>query len=506
MEWLRALDGELRHLERASAVLNWDMETFMPPAGVEERAEQLALLQGIAHERLTVPETGRRLEALGSTADNPRGDETLPDLDRDFLRVVRREYDRAVRLPREFVSEAARAEGLSQAAWKQARAGNDFAAFLPHLREMIGNARKRSEFWGFGGARGSLYDGLLDIYEPGMGEGEIGALFAVLRERLSAQLKEIGGRGKPPAVLDGKSFPVERQKEFCRWLLEHIGFDTRRGRMDASAHPFATTLGADDVRITTRYFADNLLSGIFSVIHESGHAMYDMGFPAELRGSCLASGASMAIHESQSRLWENVVGRSAPFLGGLLPKLREVFPEQLAGVGADDFFRAVNEVRPSLIRVEADEVSYGLHVILRFEIERELISGRLDPERLPQVWREKTREFFGIDVDPAGPRSDADGVLQDVHWSFGAFGYFPSYVLGNLYALHFFGKIRRDVPDFDGRIAAGDFVPLREWLCDNVYAWGCRLEPARLLEKVTGERLGAEPFLRYIDEKYLGNR
>ncbi|MCL2558193.1 MAG: carboxypeptidase M32 [Treponema sp.] len=502
LEKIRAADREQCRLGKIGAALHWDMETYMPPEGVHERAEQLALLESLAHAKLTAPEMGRWLSELGSSWENPAGDESLAARDRDLLRAIRRAYDRAVKLPADFVSESAKARGLSQPAWAQARKDNDFAAFLPHLKIMIENARKTAQYWGFGSGGKTLYDGLIDIYEPGMTVATITPLFAVLRDRLSALVKEIGRREPPDASFFARDFPVEKQREFAGKLLEHIGFETGRGRLDSSAHPFATSLGPNDVRITTRYFADNFLSGVFSIIHESGHAMYEMGFPAELHGTSLAEAASMGIHESQSRLWENVVGRSLPFLEGFFPKMKAFFPEQFGGVGLPALYRAVNQVKPSLIRVDADEVSYGLHVILRFELEQALISGELAPEKLPAVWREKTKEYFGIDVDPAGPRSDADGVLQDIHWSMGAFGYFPSYVLGNLYGLHFWNKIRRDIPEVDAHIAAGDFSALKAWLGENVHAHGCRLEPAQLLEKATGEKLRTEPFLQYIEEKY----
>ena len=317
LEKIHSIDREQRQLERVVSILHWDMETNLPQQGVDERAEQLALLQGIAHRRLTEPETGRLLEEVGSTTENPYGDGKLPELERDFLRVMRRRYDKAVKLPPDFVSDSAKAEGLSQAAWAGARINNDFAAFLPHLETMIDIARKKAGYWGFGNGtgtrRGDLYDGLLDIYEPGMGAAEIGALFAVLRERLSALLREIQSRGPPDTSFLKQDFSVRNQKTFCQKLLVYLGFDHQRGRMDTSTHPFATTLGTHDIRITTRYFRDNLPSSLFSAIHESGHALYEMGFPAELHGTCLADGASMAIHESQSRLWENVIGRSLPF-------------------------------------------------------------------------------------------------------------------------------------------------------------------------------------------------
>jgi carboxypeptidase Taq len=497
---LHARDRECFHLEKAVAVLHWDQETYLPPQGVEERSEQLALLEEIVHQRLTEPETGRLLAELGSTEDNPRGDEGLAEIERDFLRVMRRKYDRAIKLPADFVAAAARAEGLSQPAWAQARKDNDFAAFLPHLKAMIDFARKKAEFWGFGdtGDRAQrLYDGLLDTYEPGMSAAGIDAVFTPLRERLVSLLKKIKLCPPPDTGFLNQCFDPEKQVQFNQRLMDHLGFDRRRGRLDTSAHPFTTTLGPHDVRITTRYFPGNVLSSVFSVIHESGHAFYEMGFAPELRETCLADGASMAFHESQSRFWENVVGRSRPFWEGFFPALRDAFPGQLGGVRAEAFYRAVNQVRPSLIRVDADEVSYALHIILRFELEKRLISGELEAEKLPAVWRDYSREYLGIESE-----TDADGVLQDVHWSMGSFGYFPSYALGNLYGLQILRKIKSDMPDFEHTIALGTFDTLRSWLNDHIYCWGCRLEPAELLRKITGEKLSVLPFLEYIEEKY----
>jgi carboxypeptidase Taq len=305
-------------------------------------------------------------------------------------------------------------------------------------------------------------------------------------------------RCSPPEVSFLKqSFPAEIQAAFNQKVMDYLGFDRQRGRLDTSAHPFTTTLGSDDIRITTRYFPDNPLSGLFSVIHETGHALYEMGFPAELRGSSLADGASMALHESQSRFWENVIGRSRPFWEGLFPIMRDFFPGQLAGVTAEAMYRAVNEVKPSLIRVDADEVSYSLHIILRFELEKRLISGELAPEQLPAVWRDYTREYLGLES-----AADSDGVLQDIHWSMGSFGYFPSYALGNLYGLQFTEKLKSDIPELDGLAAAGQFQRLHTWLKDTIYCWGCRLEPPELLRKITGAKLRVEPFLNYIEGKY----
>ncbi|MDR1318408.1 MAG: carboxypeptidase M32 [Treponema sp.] len=509
LEILHQIDREYCCLEKTAAVLRWDQETYLPPGGVEERAEQLALLEGIAHERLINPETGRILAELGSVPENPRGDRTLPELERDFLKVIRRRYDRAVKLPPDFVSAAARAEGLSQAAWVRARGDNNFTLFLPHLKTMIDFARKRAEYWGFGDraqnrnkAQGgdraqTLYDGLLDAYEPGMTSSEIGALFAVLRERLTSLLEKIKLCPPPDASFLKQNFPVERQSAFNQKIMDYLGFDRGRGRLDISAHPFTTSLGSHDIRITTRYFSNNLLSGLFSVIHESGHAFYEMGFPPELRGTCLADGASMALHESQSRFWENVVGRSRPFWKACFPMLRECFPGELQSLNGEAFYRAVNEVKPSLIRVDADEVSYSLHIILRFELEKRLIGGELEPERLPSVWKDYTREYLGLESE-----TDADGVLQDIHWSMGSFGYFPSYALGNLYGLQILEKLKKDIPAYETTVAEGKFKLLYNWLEESIYRWGCRLEPGELLLNITGERLSVNPFLDYIEGKY----
>jgi carboxypeptidase Taq len=494
LEKLHGIDRECRYLEQTVAVLQWDQETYLPPGGVADRAEQLALVQKLAHERFTGAETGRLLAELGSGSQNPRGDEKLSALEGDFCKVMRRRYDKAVKLPPDFVGAAARAEGLSQAAWVQARRNNDFAAFLPHLKSMIDFSRKRARYWGFDGRE---YDGLLDIYEPGAGVRDISALFEPLRDGLIALLKRIAARPRQePPFLD-REYDVGAQVRFNRVLMDHLGFDPSRGRLDVSAHPFTTSLGSDDIRITTRYYPRNLLSGLFSVIHESGHALYEMGFPRELRGTCLADGASMAVHESQSRFWENVIGRSRPFWNSLFPLLQNHFPEPLGSVTAEDFYRGVNQVRPSLIRVEADEVSYSLHIILRFELEKRLFSGELEPEQLPETWWALMKEFLGT-----GPAADADGGLQEVHWSMGSFGYFPSYALGNLYGLQFRKKLSADLPGAEQAVGRGDFKDIRRWLQENIYQWGKRLDPPELLRRVTGEKLSVAPFLSYLETKY----
>ena len=496
LEKLHAIDRESRHLERAVAVLQWDQETYLPEKGVQERSEQLALLEGMAHQKLASPDTGRLLSELGSKPENPRGDEKLPELERDFLKVLRRNYDRAVKLPGEFVSAAARAEGLSQAAWVTARRDNNFSAFLPHLVKMIDFSRQKAFYWGY---KDNPYDGLLDIYENGMGVDAISAVFTPLGKRLKELLIKISSRPQPDnSFLEGE-FDVKTQADFSKELLKRLGFDTSRGRLDISAHPFTTTLGSDDIRITTRYLKRQVQSGIFSTIHEVGHAFYEMGFPKELRTSSLADGASMGIHESQSRLWENVIGRSRAFWEAMYPALCSCFPGPLSAFTTEDFYRAINMVEPSLIRIEADEVTYSLHIIVRFELERELIQGSLDPAKLPEAWREKMKELLGVQ-----PETDAQGVLQDVHWSMSSFGYFPSYALGNLYGLQFWEELVSEMPDVNAQIAQGNFAPIRDWLEETIYVWGCRKDPSELLKIVTGKSLSADPFLDYVDSKYAG--
>ena len=501
LKQLHAIDRDCCLLEKTAAIFQWDQETNLPPEGVEERADQLALIEGLAHERAADPKIGRLLADAGSDSENPSGDEALPPVERDFCRALRRRYDRAAKLPPGFAADMARAGSLAQAAWVKARRKNDFAAFAPYLETMVDFARRRAEYWGFTG--GAVYDGLLDAYEPGIAAEEIARLFGPLRKRLSALLGRINAKtAAGPETKRDRSFlnqpyDTERQARYSRELMESLGFDLRRGRLDISAHPFTTTLGFNDVRITTRYAEGNVLSAIFSTIHESGHAFYELDINPDLQGTCLAEGVSMGIHESQSRLWENVFGRSRAFWEYQFPRLKALFPEQLGAVSADAFYRAVNQAGPSLIRIEADELSYSLHIILRFELERRLFSGDLPVEDLPQVWRQSMKELLGIE-----PETDAEGVLQDVHWSMGSFGYFPSYALGNLYGLQFLKKLCQDLPDYEGDIARGSFAAIRHWLRENIYVWGRRLDPADLLFKVTGEKLSVAPFLEYIEAKY----
>ncbi|MDR2471862.1 MAG: carboxypeptidase M32 [Treponema sp.] len=525
LERLRALDRERTHLARAAALLQWDEETCLPPAGVEDRAEQLAVLEGLAHEKLTSPRLGGLLEELEAAEPDGPGPDGLDAGAfpvRDFLRILRRDYDRAVKLPAEYVRETARAGALSQAAWVRARNNNDFAAFAPHLERMIDLARQKALYLGWDPA--AVYDGLLDLYEPGVASADLAALFGPLGERLSALLRRIAARPRPDAAFSRRPCGVEKQDALCREVLTALGFDFNRGRLDLSAHPFTTTLGFNDVRITTRYDPEDPLSGLFSVIHEGGHAFYELALDPVLRSSCLAEGTSMGIHESQSRLWENVIGRSRAFWRPWFPRFRDYvsLPE---GTAFEDFYRALNAVVPGPIRVEADEVSYSLHIILRFDLERRLFDGTLPAGEVPAAWSAAMKKY--LDIEPSG---DAEGALQDVHWSMGAFGYFPSYALGNLYGLEFWERLCRENPGTEAALERRDYGGIHRWLGEHIHRWGRRADPAELLgERAAGEsgagvdggknsgaggnnggnggasakpRLRAGPFLRYIETKY----
>jgi carboxypeptidase Taq len=494
LEALRRLDREYRHLTHALALLQWDQETYLPKDGVEDRSEQLAVLGGIAHGQLIDPQVGNYLQEAGVTEKNPAGDERFSEEDRDFLRVFSREYYKAVRLPPDFVRSAAKTEGLSLAAWVEARQKSDFSFFMPHLSAVVDIAKKKAHYWGYGDR---AYDGLLDIYEPGMTESGVQGIFDSFKARLKDLAARVTSKASEPSIFSGSVYDSGLQHQFSVRLMEYLGFDTNRGRLDTSAHPFTTTLGTSDVRITTRYLEENLLSGIFSTIHETGHAFYELGMPGSLRGTCLGDGSSMGIHESQSRLWENVIGRSKAFWAGLFPLLRAYFPDQLGSISADAFFREANRVALSPIRIEADELTYSLHIIIRFELERRLFSGELSVEQLPHTWNTLMKEFLNVEV-----KNDREGVLQDIHWSMGSFGYFPSYALGNLYGLQLWKKLCADIPQADVYIAQGKFDKIRDWLNEAVYVWGRRLYPEELLIKATGQGLQADSFMEYLEEKY----
>jgi len=498
IERLRALDSEAKLLEHIGAVLGWDQETYMPEGAIDERADQLAFIEAASHERTTSPEIGRILAELGSTAALPGGPESLPTIDRAYLRVLRRKYDQATRIPTELVSEMAKATSLSQAAWVEARKNNDFKAFAPHLATML-DFNKRIAACLDPGKK--PYDVLLDQFEEGASEAQVAAVFSTLRTDLVQLLDKIRGRPQVDDSFLHRHCPAAAQARASEYFMKALGYDRSRGRLDTTAHPFTTTLGSSDIRITTRYVEEFFPSSVFSTIHESGHALYEMGIDPspEYRRTSLAEASSMAIHESQSRLWENTVGRSLGFWLQHLPNLRQILSPVLDGVGLEQFYRAINKVEPSLVRVEADEVTYGLHVILRFELEGRLLSGDLAVADLPAAWNDGMKRLLGV-----VPPDDARGCLQDIHWSMGSFGYFPSYALGNLYGAQWWDAMKAQGLDPKAAVELGDLASILSWLRANVHKPGACYRPGELVERVTGSPLDPSHFVRYLNDKYSG--
>lgn len=466
----------------------------MPAGGGAARAEQIATLEGLAHEKLVSQE----VETLLADWIDPATGQAAAGWDepsRSLLRETWRDFSRAKKLPSAFVIRLSRECSLAQQAWVTAREESRFSKFLPSLRTIISLKREEADYLGY---RNSPYDALLDTYEPGATIGQLAPLFTELRERLVVLLRKVQASGV--AVDDTclhQRFDQAKQIEFGRLVLVAMGYDFERGRLDLSAHPFTTSFHPTDVRVTTRVFEKDLPSCLFSCIHEGGHGLYDQGLDPRYYGSPLGESVSLGIHESQSRLWENCVGRSRAFWHCFYPILQQTFPQQLGTVPLDLFYAAINRASPSLIRVEADELTYNLHIMLRVEIEQALIENRVQPDDLPELWNEKMQSYLGI-----VPEQDAEGVLQDVHWSMGAFGYFPTYTLGNLYAVQFFEQAKQELPQLEEHIAAGQLVPLRRWLEQKIHRWGRMFTPDHLARRVTGKGVSPEPFLHYLEGKY----
>jgi len=490
IEDLRSHLTPVEDLKAAAAVLRWDQETYMPDGGAEARAQQLSTLQSTAHERFVADKTGALLDQAAEAIDAP--DPLDPDA--ALVRVARRDYERAVRVPSSLVAELSKAKSEAQQAWTQARQNDDFSRFAPHLERLVDLSVEKAEAIGY---EDEPYDALLTEYEPGRTTAEVASLFDTLRDDLAPLVDAIDDSPQVGnAILHG-TYPQSAQQSFGRSVIEDFGYDFTRGRQDVSAHPFTTSFSTNDVRLTTRYDEKNVASALFSTIHEAGHGLYEQGIDPSLDRTPLGEGTSLSIHESQARLWENHVGRSRPFWRHYLPQLREVFPDALGVAELDPFYRAINRVEPSLIRVEADEVTYHLHVLLRFELERDLIEGNLSVNELPERWNDAMDDVLGV-----VPKTDANGVLQDVHWSQGAFGYFPTYTLGTLTAAQLMDTIQDDLPDLSGQIANGRFGPLLDWLRTRLHRHGRKLKAPDLLSRATGETLSTAPWLRYARDKF----
>jgi carboxypeptidase Taq len=479
LERLKAILAELEDLRHAESIADWDSRVSMPPEGTQARADVLATLTRIAHERFVSDEVGELLDAL----------EVLDDeTDAALVRVTRREWERARRVPSDLAAELSHAAGVAVAAWDKAKAASDFASFSPHLERQL---ELKQRYIACFPETDTPYDVLLDQYEEGTTTAEVQQIFARLKEELvpliagAAESRELTG-----------PFAVEQQQLANRLVLEAFGYDPTKWRIDETPHPFAAKPGLDDIRLTTHTDAGELTS-LFSTMHEFGHGVYEFDIDARLARTPLAGGTSSAIHESQSRLWENLVGRSRGFWRWFYPQLRPLFPEALGSIDEDAFVRSISAIRPGLIRGDADEATYGLHIILRFELEQELLAGSVAIRDLPEIWNARMKEYLGVDVP-----DDAHGVLQDMHWSIGLFGYFPTYQLGNVISVQIWERARAELGDLEEQFARGEFSQLREWLRAQIYRHGSIYPPRELLQRVTGSALDPEPYLEYLRTKF----
>jgi carboxypeptidase Taq len=488
---LRTRLEDIVALQQAGALLGWDQQTYMPAGATESRARQLASIGRLGHDMFVSDEMGTLIDRAGAELNGAPYDGD----DASLVRVVRRDFDQERKLPSEFVEEMLRVTTIAFDVWAKARAANDFSAFVPMLEQIMELKRREAEYRG-GGEH--PYDALLDTYEPGAKTAEVTAMFAELRRELVPLVAAI--RERLDRVDDTplhQEFDVDKQRAFAEMVIQRFGFDFNRGRQDRAVHPFCTSFSRDDVRITTRFDPKWLNPALFGTLHETGHGMYEQGSGEALEGTILSGGTSLGVHESQSRLWENIVGRSRPFWSHFYSKLQETFPAQLGNVSLDAFYGAINKVTPSFIRVEADEVTYNLHTMIRFEIETDLLTDRVKVADLPHIWNAKYQEYLGVT-----PPTDTLGVLQDVHWSSGLVGYFPTYSMGNLLSAQLYEKAVAAHPSIPDDMARGEFGLLLGWMRENVHQHGRKFEPKELVQRATGEPMQARPYIKYLKAKY----
>ena len=483
-ESLREKLATVHDLGKVGSLLGWDQQTQMPPRGAEARANHLATIGRLAHEFFVSDEIGSLLEELRPYEESLEYESD----DASLIRVTRRDYEKAVRVPPSLTAELTHTGALSFGAWHEAKQTSNYEHFRPWLERMVELTHRYVDCFP---PADELYDTLLDDYEPGMKTAEVRDVFARLKEELVPLVEAAGSSG---AERIHGHFPPAKQLEVGLEIARRFGYEDEAWRIDVAAHPFATSMSINDIRIT-RWEPTDTLDGLFAVMHETGHGLYEYGVDPALERTPLAHGTSLGFHESQSRLWENLVGRSRPFWSWFYPRLQQEFSD-LADVDEDAWYRSINDVRPSLIRVEADEVTYSLHVILRFELEQQIMSGAVDLRELPEVWNAAMKDYLGVDVP-----DDAHGVLQDVHWSHGGFGYFPTYALGNVISAQLWERMLEDVPDVDAQMARGEFGAIREWLREHVHRHGRKFTPSELLDRVVGGPIDAEPYLRYLQGK-----
>lgn len=491
IEELKKKLTDISHLCSALGLLGWDQEVHLPIKAVDSRAQTSAFLNSLIHERFVSLDSDGSLSKLKNELDKGK----LKGKNAAIVYETWRDFERARKIPETLVHELAEVTSKAQSVWAEAREKNDFALFLPWLSKIVKLKKKEAEYVGY---TTSPYDALLDEYEPGMTSEEAYRVLNDMKDFLVPLLKKIRASGVKISTAKTKGvFPIDKQIAFNKHMAEKIGFDFGAGRMDESTHPFTTNFHPTDVRFTTRYKKDDLLYSIGSTIHEAGHGLYEQGISAEHFGTPLAESMSMGIHESQSRMWENMIGKSFAFWRFFYPKVQKKFPMPFKKVPFDEFYKIINKVTPSLVRTEADEVTYNLHIIIRFEIEKEMIEGTIELKDLPTIWKSKVKEYLGIDVP-----NDALGILQDVHWSCGYIGYFPTYSFGNLYSAQFYSALVKEVPDVSKKIAKGDFKEILEWLRKNIHAHGKLYTAGGLVKKITGEDLNSKYFNEYLEKKY----
>jgi carboxypeptidase Taq len=490
LDQLNATIGEVVDLQHAALLIEWDEQVYMPRGGASVHGDMVATIKKTAHQKFTADEVGRLLDDAVRALDGSE-----PDSDeRRALRVAARDYEKARRVPAEFVAEQAQAVSAAQHAWIEARSRSDYAHFRPHLERLIA---LKKQYIAFFPPAAHPYDVLLDDFEPGITTADVTALFATIRPRQVALIQAIAGKPQVDDSFLRVPYDEREMWAFGEEVITAFGFDWTRGRQDRSVHPFATGIGPDDVRITTRMVEREPFSLLFGSAHETGHALYEQGIDGAFRRSLLGNASSLGLHESQSRLWENLIARSRPFWDHFYPRLQARFPSQLDDVPLDRFYRGINKVERSLIRVESDEATYNLHIMLRVEMEIAMLTGDVAASDLPDMWNARMQEYLGLTPD-----NHATGILQDIHWSIGAMGYFATYTLGNLISAQLWEAFGLAHPDRDEQIRRGDFGPLLQWLREHVHRYGRKYEPQELVARVTGSKIDPEPYLRYLEAKY----
>jgi len=490
LERLKSILAEVSDLDSATALLSWDQQTYMPPGGLIARGNQIGTLSSLGHSKFISEEVGKLLEDLKAYAESldPESNDAC------LIKVTSRDYQKQTKIPSNFIAEFSRITVVAHGAWEEARKNDDFSHFQPHLEKIVEMKRQYADFFA---PYDHVYDPLLDDFEPGMKTAEVQKIFTTLRPKQVELIKAISEKPEVDNSFLHQPFDEQKQWDFGERVITKYGYDWKRGRQDKAAHPFTTNFSVGDVRITIRVDSNFLNLGLFGTLHEGGHAIYEQGVSQDLERTPLAGGASLAIHESQSRMYENLLGRSYDFWVYFYPKLQDTFSTELGNVDLDTFYKGINKVEPSLIRVEADEATYNLHVMLRLELEIALLEGKLQVADLPTAWNERMEDYLGII-----PPNDADGVLQDVHWSAGILGYFPTYSLGNLVSNQLWEKINKDIPGLSSQIQGGNFKELLAWLRENVHQHGSKFKPQVLVNRIVGSRINPEAYLKYLNDKF----